>query len=156
MEVLGDVDGDTLVAVILQVAPEDRSRIGANAMVETELMRGAAEVPAQLWAVKMEADGSARIETAWPPGQYELRVTISNPSGTDSGLWVGTVNIPRFGKPTTPPVAPPSSPTPLAEPSLEEREDTREEAVTEPTPVPGTGGYPAVWMHSAGRAGSTW
>jgi len=136
MAVLQEIDGDTLVALTLQVAPEDRSRIGANAMVETELMHGAVDVAPQLWAVKLEDDGSARIEIAWPPGEYELRVTIASPSGSDSGLWVGKVNIPRFGKPAPAVVAALPEPTPEPQLDLEDTVAAPTEPAPEPTPKP--------------------
>jgi hypothetical protein len=144
MAVLQELDGDTLVALTLQVAPEDRSRIGANAMVETELMHGAVDVAPQLWAVKLEDDGSARIEIAWPPGEYELRVTIASPSGSDSGLWVGKVNIPRFGKPAPAVVAAPPASTPEPQLDLEDTVAAPIEKTPEPSPEPAPEPEPVV------------
>ena len=84
----------TPVVLTVQISPEDRSRIGENAMVRVALDGDAPPGQSPLWAVRIEGDGSGRIETVWPPGEHALRVEISNPSGEDTGLWVGTVRIP--------------------------------------------------------------
>ncbi len=97
VEPLRGIDDETLVAVIIQVSPEDRSRIGANAMVRLELDGGAPSGVSPLWAVRVASDGSARVEVPWPPGEHDLRVEIMSPSGEDTGLWVGRVRIPIFG-----------------------------------------------------------
>lgn len=84
----------TEVVLKVQVSPEDRSRIGKNAMVRVTLDGDVPPGQSPLWAVRMEGDGSGRIETVWPPGEHALEVEISNPSGKHTGLWVGTVRIP--------------------------------------------------------------
>jgi hypothetical protein len=139
VEVLGPASGGARVAVTVQVSPEDRGRIGANAMLQVELDGEAPPGQSPMWAVRMEDDGSARIETVWPPGEHELQVRISSPSGRDSGLWVGAVRIPGPGaalvelpaapdertsasgvaplEPTSPPVAPPPAPEPQTAPA---------------------------------------
>ena len=88
-----EADG-TRVALTVQVSPEDRSRIGKNAMVRIALDGDAPPGQSPLWAVRIESDGSGRIETVWPPGEHALRVDIASPSGEHTGLWVGTVRIP--------------------------------------------------------------
>ncbi len=88
-----DAEG-TQVVLTVQVSPEDRSRIGKNAMVRVMLDGDVPPGQSPLWAVRIEGDGSGRIETVWPPGEHALRVEISNPSGEHTGLWVGTVRIP--------------------------------------------------------------
>lgn len=121
VEVLGRASGGARVAVTVQVSPEDRGRIGANAMLQVELDGEAPPGQSPMWAVRMEDDGSARIETVWPPGEHELQVRISSPNGRDSGLWVGAVRIPGPGaaplEPTSAPVAPPPAPEPQAAPA---------------------------------------
>ncbi len=84
----------TEVAVTVQVSPEDRSRIGKNAMVRITLDGDVPPGQSPLWAVRIESDGSGRVETLWPPGEHALRVEISSPNGQHTGLWVGTVRIP--------------------------------------------------------------
>jgi hypothetical protein len=109
----------TRVALTVQISPEDRSRIGRNAMVRVALDGGVPPGQSPLWAVRIESDGSGRIDTVWPPGEHTLRVDIASPSGEDTGLWVGTVRIPGA---TTEPVAPetraePPKPTPVPTPA---------------------------------------
>ena len=88
----------TEVAVIIQVSPEDRTRVGANAMVRIELDGDVPPGQSPLWAVRVKSDGGARVTTVWPPGEHHLKVEISSPSGEETGLWVGTVRIPSFGE----------------------------------------------------------
>ncbi|HSO23226.1 MAG TPA: hypothetical protein VLT81_09975, partial [Chondromyces sp.] len=112
VEVLGPASGGARVAVTVQVSPEDRGRIGANAMLRIELDGEAPPGQSPMWAVRMEDDGSARIETVWPSGEHELQVRISSPSGRDSGLWVGEVRIPDPGASPVEAPAPSAAPTP--------------------------------------------
>ncbi len=111
----------TRVALTVQVSPEDRSRIGKNAMLRITLDGEAPPGQSPLWAVRIESDGSGRIETVWPPGEHTLRVDIASPSGEDTGLWVGTVRIPGAA---AEPVAPDDraetpKPAPVATPAVE-------------------------------------
>jgi len=94
VEPLRQVGASTEVAVVVQVSPEDRVRIGENAIVRIELDGGAVSSGSPMRAVWLEDDGSTRIEVTWPPGEHHLRVEIEDPSREDTGLWVGTVRIP--------------------------------------------------------------
>ena len=87
----------TEVVVMIHVSPEDRTRVGANAMVRIELDGEVPPGQSPLWAVRVTSDGGARVTTVWPPGEHHLKVEIASPSGQDTGLWVGTVRIPSFG-----------------------------------------------------------
>jgi hypothetical protein len=111
VEPLGASGADTEVAVIIQVSPEDRTRVGANAMVRIELDGEVPPGQSPLWAVRVKSDGGARVTTVWPPGEHHLKVEISSPSGAETGLWVGTVRIPSFGENGTV-TEPPSTPAP--------------------------------------------
>lgn len=116
--------GGTNVLLTVQVSPEDRSRIGKNAMVRVELDGDVPPGQSPMWAVRIEGDGSGRIETVWPPGEHALRVEIASPSGEHTGLWVGTVRIPG-AEAEAPveelvPLAPESPPA-----AVEEPEDTQ-------------------------------
>ncbi len=109
----------TLVVVVIQVSPEDRTRIGSNAMVRIEIDGDAPPGQSPLWAINLENDGRAEIETTWPPGEHDLRVEIASSSGKDTGLWVGKVRIPDFGVSedvSTTPVQPTPVPEPAPEP----------------------------------------
>jgi hypothetical protein len=105
----------TEVVVMIQVSPEDRTRIGANAMVRIELDGEVPPGQSPLWAVRVTSDGGARVTTVWPPGEHHLKVEIASPSGQDTGLWVGTVRIPSFGDVSVV-VEPPAARTPVPEP----------------------------------------
>jgi hypothetical protein len=108
----------TVVVVVIQVSPEDRARIGSNAMARIEIDGEAPPGQSPLWAISLENDGSAEIETTWPPGEHDLRVEIANPSGKDTGLWVGKVRVPDFGA-SQDVAATPARPTPVPEPAPE-------------------------------------
>ncbi len=114
-----EADG-TRVALTVQVSPEDRSRIGKAAMVRITLDGDVPPGQSPLWAVRIESDGSGRVETLWPPGEHALRVEIASPNGEHTGLWVGTVRIPGATAGT-------DAPEELAEPP---------EPAPAPTPVP--------------------
>jgi hypothetical protein len=105
----------TRVAVSVHVSPEDRGRIGVNAMVRIELDGEAPPGQSPLWALRMD-DGIGRIETVWPAGEHQLRVEISSPSGRDSGLWVGTVRVPESGPAAAAPLGTAAGPAPSPEP----------------------------------------
>ncbi len=57
--------GGTDVVLTVQISPEDRSRIGKNAMVRVTLDGDVPPRQSPLWAVRIEDDGSGRIETEW-------------------------------------------------------------------------------------------
>jgi hypothetical protein len=111
----------TRVALTIQISPEDRARIGKNAMVRIALDGGVPPGQSPLWAVRIESDGSGRIDTVWPPGEHSLRVDIASPNGEDTGLWVGTVRIPGADAESAAPDtrAEPPKPTPVPTPAVE-------------------------------------
>jgi len=119
IEPLGAEGKETRIAVVVQIAPEDRVRIGHSAMMRTDLSGADQPDQGQLWAVRVESDGSARIEVVWPPGEHDLRVDIESPSGQESGMWVGRVRIPRYGPQGSTETVVPTSPTPEPEPIIE-------------------------------------
>jgi hypothetical protein len=80
--------------VRVQVSPEDRGRIGDNAMVRIELDGDVPPGQSPLWAIRLDDVGSAVIDTVWPPGEHDLKVTIESPGRQHVGLWVGTVRVP--------------------------------------------------------------
>ena len=68
----------TEVVVVVQVSPEDRLRIGSNAILRIELDGGAVSSGSPMRAVRLEDDGSARVVVEWPPGEHHLRVEIED------------------------------------------------------------------------------
>ncbi|MCJ7753755.1 MAG: hypothetical protein MUP13_04260 [Thermoanaerobaculales bacterium] len=138
-----EADG-TRVALTVHVSPEDRSRIGKNAMVRIALDGDAPPGQSPLWAVRIERDGSGRIETVWPPGEHALRVDVASPSGEHTGLWVGTVRIPGAtaetvgsddrAEPLEP--APVPTPVPVPTPAAEIDDTAAAAAAAVMAPVP--------------------
>ena len=130
VEPLGSSGEMARVAVIVQVSPEDRGRIGKSPIVRIKLDGEVPRGQSPMWAVRMGSDGSARVETEWPPGEHDLKVEIEDPSGVHRGVWVGLVRIPGSNpEPTAvPPTPTPSQiPTPPVIPTP---------TVAVPTPVP--------------------
>jgi hypothetical protein len=95
VEPLRSGDGTTVVEVVVQVSPEDRTRVGDNAIVRLELDGGTVAFGSPMRGVRFDSDGSARIEVAWPPGEHDLRVVLEVPRSDATGLWVGKVRIPE-------------------------------------------------------------
>jgi hypothetical protein len=93
VEPLRPLGEKTEVAVIVQISPEDRGRIGTNAIIRIELDGGAVSSGSPMRAVRLE-NGGTRIDVEWPPGEHDLRVQIEDPSKEDTGIWVGKVRIP--------------------------------------------------------------
>jgi hypothetical protein len=142
------VGASTEVAVVVQVSPEDRVRIGSNAILRIELDGGRVSSGSPMRAVRLEDDGSTRVVVEWPPGEHHLRVEIEDPNREDTGLWVGIVRIPNLSpgsvaqvvqEPESEPAsAPASDPTePETEPEIDAKDtvDVPEEAVVAPVPV---------------------
>ena len=155
------VGDKTEVAVVVQVSPEDRIRIGANAIVRIELDGGEVSSGSPMRAVRLEDDGSTRVVVEWPPGEHHLRVEIEDPSKEDTGLWVGTVRIPDLSPGAavqqTDDVEPAPAPAPVPVPEIAEpvsdnleqeppsptgAEDA--EAVAETSPEPPISNAPAI------------
>ena len=90
-------EGDaTIISVTVQVAPEDRSRLGRDVWVQGELLRGGERVNRVARAVDLDERGQAAFEVAWPPGDYELRVSVEGASGKAAGIWVGPLAVPAL------------------------------------------------------------
>ena len=149
VEPLRQVGASTEVAVVVQVSPEDRLRIGSNAILRIELDGGAVSSGSPMRAVRLEDDGSARVKVQWPPGEHHLRVEIEDPSKEDTGLWVGTVRIPDLGpdanvkeidEPEPVPVPDASDPVKL---SPGDSVDVQEVLPESPTPDPHSESQPA-------------
>ncbi|MBD3851374.1 MAG: hypothetical protein IFK93_08760, partial [Acidobacteria bacterium] len=123
----------TEVAVVVQVSPEDRLRIGSNAILRIELDGGTVSSGSPMRAVRLEDDGSARVVVEWPPGEHHLRVEIEDPSKEDTGLWVGTVRIPDLSPGET--VSRVTEPEPVPAPVPEMAELAPEPVAGETEPV---------------------
>jgi len=131
----------TEVAVVVQVSPEDRLRIGSNAILRIELDGGTVSSGSPMRAVRLEDDGSARVVVEWPPGEHHLRVEIEDPSKEDTGLWVGTVRIPDLspGGTASRVTEPEPVPVPVPAPVPEMAELVPEPDISEPEALPSSG-----------------
>lgn len=104
----------TVVGVAVQVAPEDRARVGDRVQVTTTLVRGGQVLDRATAVVELAADGSALLYREWPPGEGEVRVAVSTTDGRITGAWVGTVVIARSEEPFEPPADAPADAIALA------------------------------------------
>jgi len=84
----------TTMAVTVQVAPEDRSRVGTDAWIQGELRQRGARVERLARAVDLDENGRARIEIDWPPGEYELQIEIEGEKRRGIGVWIRRVTVP--------------------------------------------------------------
>jgi len=127
----------TALAVVVQVAPEDRPRVGPSAWFELELRRGRESVDRLSRAVEVDGHGMARVDVVWPPGAYDLELEIRSARGDARGRWSDRVTVQAL-PPTPAPAAAPSAPaepapTPAPEPTPSPH---AENVATTPTPPP--------------------
>jgi Mg-chelatase subunit ChlD len=86
---------DTVMTIVLEVAPEDRERVGRDVLLRAELRRGD-EVVSRVTRTVELVDGIARLDTPWPPGGYELRVDVEGVGRDANGFWRGRIQVPRL------------------------------------------------------------
>jgi VWFA-related protein len=91
VETLGRGAEGSVVGVVVQVAPEDRDRLGDRVRLVTTLSRDGDIVDRQSSVVVLEDDGSAMLFKEWPVGTYQLRVDLNAIEGSASGIWIGEV-----------------------------------------------------------------
>ncbi len=110
----------TAAILVVQVAPEDRARIGRSGWLEGEIRRGDAVVARLARAAELDATGAVRLEMVLEPGSYEVKVELRSGSGRDSGIWEGTLRVPRLERAVepTPPTPPRPRPTPEPPPAV--------------------------------------
>jgi len=138
----------TVVALTVQIAPEDRERVGRDAWLRAALQLGDEAVSRIDRAVEMDPAGNVRLEVEWPPGTYRLRVDVESARGDASGFWADAVTVPRLepvGEPAMqlappalppPPVRAPSAPAPPPAPSRAGEEPARSASGPVPAVAP--------------------
>ena len=110
-----NADG-TVVTIEVQLAPQDRGRIGHQARMRIKLNRGTKTLAHILRDIDFDGQGMTRMELTWPPGTFELTLTIESLRGTAQGLWVGQIDIPEtLDQAPTPPPPEPTVEAPIAE-----------------------------------------
>jgi len=106
----------TVMTVEVQLAPSDRGRIGRQARLRVKLTQGTKTTAHILQDIDFDDQGKTRMEYTWPPGRYELGLTVEGLRGTAQGLWVGHIEIPEsLDQAPTPPPAEPTVEAPIAE-----------------------------------------
>ena len=107
---LGHGAEDTVVGIVVRIAPEDRSVVGDRARVLITLLDGDAIVDRHAAVVAVGGDGSAVLYREWPPGSYELQIGLAAAEGAASGVWFGNVEIAAMTEPfVAPEDAPPDA-----------------------------------------------
>jgi VWFA-related protein len=90
---LGHGASGTVVALVLQVAPEDRAAVGERVAVEVSFSVGASVVDRGSAVVKLASDGTAMLYREWPVGQGTARVAVESLDGARGGIWSGPVTV---------------------------------------------------------------
>jgi hypothetical protein len=127
---------DTAIELTVQIAPEDRARIGRSAWLQAELKKGKAAKFRIARAVDVNAKGITRIEVVWPPGEYTLRVDIESADGDGEGIWMGPITIPRLAlEPESVPAPEPPPPAVPEEAAPAVPEEAAPAAVAAPPPA---------------------
>ncbi len=85
----------TVMTVEVQLAPSDRGRIGRQARLRVKLTQGTKTTAHILQDIDFDDQGMTRMEYTWPPGSYDLSLTVEGLRGTAQGLWVGHIDIPE-------------------------------------------------------------
>lgn len=110
----------TVVGVAVQLAPEDRERVGERLEVSVAFVKDGAVVDEGTSVVALQPDGSALLFRDWPVGAGEVRVRVTDPSGLGQGAWAGPLVVPAEATPFTPPdQAPPDAVALAPAPALE-------------------------------------
>jgi Ca-activated chloride channel homolog len=100
---LGKAAGGTVMGVVIQVAPEDRSKLGERARVAISLTRAGRVVDAGDAVVELATDGSALLYREWTAGEGDVKVVVESLDGSARGGWTGKVAVPVMTQPFTAP-----------------------------------------------------
>jgi VWFA-related protein len=92
-ESLGRGTDGTVVGIVVQLAPEDRTRVSERVRVAITLVEGERKVDQHSTVVALEEDGSTMLYREWPPGSFELQVRLVASTGESSGVWFGEVTV---------------------------------------------------------------
>jgi len=91
VETLGRGVEGSVVGIVVQIAPEDRERVGDRVRLVTTLSRTGDIVDRTSTVVELDPDGSAMLTKEWPVGGYRLQVDLNAVDGGAGGIWIGDV-----------------------------------------------------------------
>ncbi len=101
---LGHGAEGTVMGMVVQVAPEDRDRLGERARLALSLVDEDRQVVDRHSAVvSVQQDGSMMLYREWPVGSYELQVSVAAVKGAAEGLWIGDIQVPALEEAFTAP-----------------------------------------------------
>ncbi len=110
VEPLGRGTDGTVVAVAVQVAPEERERAGPRVRYLLELRRAGQVADRASGVAEMSPDGSILLYREWPVGGGELLVEVATVDGQKKGSVRKHVDIPALEQPfALPEDAPPDA-----------------------------------------------
>ncbi len=98
VEPLGQGTTGTVVGVLVQLAPEERSRIGERLEVTVTLVEGGRVVDDHTAVVAVQGDGTLLLYREWPAGAFEVRVRVADVGRALRGAWAGPVVVPRLAE----------------------------------------------------------
>ncbi len=90
---LGRGPEGTVMGITVQLAPEDRPRVGERLWLRVALVKDSVVVDDGTAVVSLQPDGSALLYREWPPGPGEVRVEVAAESGEPRGAWAGPVVV---------------------------------------------------------------
>ncbi|MGC8916895.1 MAG: VWA domain-containing protein [Thermoanaerobaculum sp.] len=121
VEPLGRGSQGTVVAVAVQVAPEERAQLGQRVRFSLEFWQQGNKVDAGEGVVELAADGSFLLYREWPAGAGTLRVKVGSADGSRQGGVERKVVVPVMETRFQPPEdAPPDAAALLPSPPPEE------------------------------------
>lgn len=121
VEALGRGTTGTVMAVAVQVAPEDRPALGERVRFRVAFWRASQKLDDGSGVAELAADGSFLVYREWPSGEGLVRVEVSSLDGTRVGAVERKVVVPVLDKPFVPPEgAPPDAAVLVPSPPPEE------------------------------------
>lgn len=99
VESLGRGTTGTVVAVAVQVAPEDRPFLGERVRFQVTFWRANQKLDDGSGVAELAADGSFLVYREWPPGEGAVQVEVRSLDGTRVGAVERKVVVPVLEKP---------------------------------------------------------
>ena len=132
----------TAVELVIQVAPEDRARIGRTLWLQGELTRNGTTVVRLARGVELDEQGRVQLELTLEHASYNLRIELQAGQGGGSGFWQGRVVVPRMEPGETPPTPAAASAVAGKAPAAQVGGQGEPTGRSEPSPAPETAPTP--------------